>query len=70
MAVRHKGGSSANGNTAIFDFSQDYVKKVVPERKQCFSSKCRISDIDNDKLSFKNPDQDKPCNLCFRVMIM
>ena len=47
--VYHKGSSNANGRTSIFDVSNDYVKKVVPERKQCFfSSKCHISDMDND----------------------
>ena len=40
--------SNANGRTSIFDVSHDYVKKVVPERKQCFSSKCHIYDMDND----------------------
>ena len=29
--VYHKGGSNANGRTR-----HDYVRKVVPERKQCF----------------------------------
>ena len=56
--VYQKGGSNANGRTLIFDVSHDYVKKVVPERKQCFSSKCHISDIDIDKISFKNPGKD------------
>ena len=50
MEVYHKGGSNANDRTSIFDVSHDYVKKVVRERIQCFSSKCRISDIDIDKL--------------------
>ena len=36
MGVYHKWGSNANGRPAIFDVSHDFVKKVVPERKQCF----------------------------------
>ena len=40
--VYHKGGSNANGRPLIFDDSHDYVQKVVPERKQCFPSKCHI----------------------------
>ena len=73
MGVYHKVGYNANGRTSIFDVSHDYVKNVVPERKQCFSIRCHISDIDIDKLSFKNPSQDKlspatPSNapLCIR----
>ena len=46
--VYHKGSSNANGRTLIADVSHDYVKKVVPERKRCFSSKCHISNMDND----------------------
>ena len=45
MGVNHKGDSNANDINSIFDVSHDYVKKVVPERKHCFSSKCHISDI-------------------------
>ena len=56
--VNHKGGSNANGRISIFDVSHDYVKKVAPERNNTFSSNCHISDIDIDKLSFKNPGQD------------
>ena len=36
MVVYHKGGSIENARTSIFDVSHDYVKKIVPERKQCF----------------------------------
>ena len=46
MGVYHKGGINANGRTSIFDVSHSQVKKVVSERKQCFSSKCHISFID------------------------
>ena len=53
------GGVNANGRFCIFGVSNDYVKKVVPERKHCVSGKCHISDIDIDKLSFKNPGQDE-----------
>ena len=59
MGVYHKGGNNADERTLIFDVSHDDVKNVVPERKQRFSSKCHISDIDIYKLLFKNPGQDK-----------
>ena len=59
MGVYHKGGGNANDRTSIFDVSHDYVKKFVRERMQCFSSQCRISHIDINKLWFKNPGQDK-----------
>ena len=38
MEVYHKGGSNANGRTSIFNVNHDYVKKVVPERKQCLGA--------------------------------
>ena len=50
MEVYNKGGSNANGRTSIFDVSYYQEKKIVPERKQCFSCKCHISDIDIVKL--------------------
>ena len=59
IGVNHKWGSNANGKTSIFALSNEYLKKVVPERKQCFTSKWHISDIDLDKLLFKNPCQGK-----------
>ena len=34
IGVYQKGGSNAIGRNSIFDVSHDYVKKVVPERKQ------------------------------------
>ena len=43
--VYHKWVSNANGRASIFDVSYDYLKKVVPKRKQCFSSKSHFSDI-------------------------
>ena len=42
MEVYYKGGSNANGRTSAFDVSHYQVKTVVPERKQCFSSKSHI----------------------------
>ena len=36
MGVYNKRGSNANGRTLIFDVSNDYVKKVVPERNYLF----------------------------------
>ena len=38
MGVYHKGCDNANDINSIFDVSHDYVKKVVPERKHCFST--------------------------------
>ena len=49
MGVNLKGDGNSNDRTSIFDVSHVYVKRVVSERKQCFSSKCCISDIDVDK---------------------
>ena len=43
--VCHKGGNNASDRNSIFDVSHDYVKKVVSGSKQCFSSKCHISDM-------------------------
>ena len=59
IGAYHKGGSYAIGRTWIFDVSHNYVTKVVPGRKQCFSSEYHISNIDIDKLWFNNPGQDK-----------
>ena len=59
MGLYHNGGNNANGKTSILDVKHGYVKEVVPVRKQCFSSKYHISDIDIVKPSFKNPNQDK-----------
>ena len=83
--VYHKGGRNANGRSSIFevsyyfDVSHDYVMKVMLNRKQCFCSKCHISDIDIDKLSFKNtghvrlspatPSQAQLCVRYFRCSI-
>ena len=39
--VHRKGNSNANGRTSIIGVSHDYVKKVVSERKPCFS--CEIN---------------------------
>ena len=36
IGVYHKGGRNANGRPSIFGVSNDFVKKVVFERKQCF----------------------------------
>ena len=44
----------------MFDGRQDYVKKVVTKIKLLFfSSICHFSCNDIDKISFKNPGQDK-----------
>ena len=42
MKVNHKVGSNTNGIHSIFNVSHEYVKNVVPERKQSLSSKCHI----------------------------
>ena len=54
--VYHKGGINTNGRTSIYDISHDDVKKVLL-KNNVFS--CLISDINVDKLSLKNPGQDK-----------
>ena len=59
LGVYQKGDSNANSRASIFDVSHDKVNKFVSERKQCFSSRCHISDIDIVKLSFKSPSLDK-----------
>ena len=42
MGVNHKLGNNTNGINSIFNVSHEYVKKVVPERKQSFSSRFHI----------------------------
>ena len=73
MRKFHKGDSNANGRTSIIDVSNDCVKKIVPERKQCFPGKWHYFDSNIDNLSPKNPGQDKlspetlsQAQLCFR----